>query len=299
MKIGYACINQSIGCSSGHTFRLKSYSEQRLLETVERNLACLAKILQYNVRKNLLFFRITSDVVPFASHPVNKFKWQRHFARYFEEIGAFIRRNDIRISMHPDQFTLINSQDTDIFNRSIDELTYHAAVLDLMELDTTAKIQIHVGGVYKDKMKSMERFVSRYRKISSTLRRRLVVENDDKSYTVEDCLRIHEGTGIPVLFDVFHHEVHHNGETMIDCLKAAGNTWRDCDGIPMIDYSHQKAGAMKGSHAETIKTMQFRNFLDMSKPCDFDIMLEIKDKEKSALKAACVAQKDIRFQPKE
>lgn len=297
MKIGYPCINRSIGCLSTHTFRLKSYSNKRLIETVEQNLTCLFKILQFNARRDLLFFRITSDLVPFASHQINKFKWQKHFRRNFEKIGKFIRDHNMRISVHPDQFTLINSLDLDIFKRSIAELQYHAEVLDLMNLDTTAKIQIHVGGVYREKENSMRRFVSRYRKIGKTLRRRLVIENDDKSYTVKDCLRIHDDTGIPVLFDTFHHEVHNNGEAVIDCLRKTRKTWQVNDGIPMIDYSHQRDGSPKGAHAETINTRRFKNFLEISKPNDFDVMLEIKDKERSALKAVRIAHNDTRFQP--
>jgi UV DNA damage endonuclease len=295
MKIGYPCINRSIGCQVAHTFRLKSYSETRLLETVEQNLACLLRILQYNARKDLFFFRITSDLVPFASHPVNKFPWQKRFRKDFEEIGRLVQDHKIRISMHPDQFTLINSLDNEIFKRSLAELKYHNEVLDLMDLDTTAKIQLHVGGVYKDKPASMKRFVSRYRKIGEGLRKRLVIENDDKSYTVMDCLQIHNDTGIPVLFDSFHHEIHNNGEAIIDCLRKADKTWKKNDGIPMVDYSHQKDGSPKGAHAETINTRRFRRFLEISKPNDFDIMLEIKDKERSALKAVRIAQNDTRF----
>ncbi len=296
MKIGYPCINRSIGCQADHTFRLKSYSERRLVETVEKNLTCLLKILQYNAQHNLLFFRITSDLVPFASHEINEFKWQRHFRTPFEEIGKFVNDHEMRISMHPDQFTLINSLDPAIFKRSIAELKYHADVLDIMGLDTTAKIQIHVGGAYGDKKKSMKRFVSRYHKTGSAIRKRLVIENDDRSYGAEDCLRIHEETGIPVLFDTFHHEILNNGETIFEALERTRTTWGAKDGIPMVDFSHQKAGAKQGSHTEKIDTRRFRKFLQASQPNDFDIMLEIKDKEKSALKAMRVARSDKRLQ---
>jgi UV DNA damage endonuclease len=165
MRIGYPCINRTVGCNANSTFRLKSYSETRLKTSMKNNLDCLKRILQFNVEHRLFFFRISSDLVPFASHPINRFNWQKHFQNDFEEIGEFINKNRMRISMHPDQFTLINSIKDEIFERSKKELRYHAEILDLMKLDTSAKIQIHVGGAYGDKKASMERFITRFNKL--------------------------------------------------------------------------------------------------------------------------------------
>jgi UV DNA damage endonuclease len=109
-----------------------------LKEIIKTNLDCLLKILEFNAKHGIFFFRITSDLVPFASHPVNTFNWKGCFSWEFEEIGNFIKEKGIRISMHPDQFTLINSLREDVFGRSIKELEYHASILDLMQLDTTA-----------------------------------------------------------------------------------------------------------------------------------------------------------------
>lgn len=268
-----------------------------MIETVRMNLTCLRRILQFNVERKLYFFRVTSDLVPFASHPVNKFRWQKFFEKQFNEIGDFVGKHDLRISMHPDQFTLINSLDTDIFRRSIAELNYHADIIELMKLDESAKIQIHVGGVYRDKVKSLKRFVSRYKRLSKRLRKRLVVENDEYSYTLQDCIRIHAETGIPVLFDVYHHKWNNNGEDISQCLTSSSRTWEEHDGIPMIDYSQQKQGSPKRAHAEKMKPREFSRFLDSTRPYDFDIMLEIKDKEKSALKAVKIAALDKRFNP--
>jgi len=284
VKIGYPCLNRSLDCTSSRTFRLRSYSPARLDEKVRQNLLCLSRILEFNRENNLLFFRITSDLVPFASHPVCAVPWPEIFAAEFAAIGAFIKSNRMRISMHPDQFTLINSPAPDIFKRSAAELIYHARVLDLLGLDLTAKIQIHGGGVYGDKAKSLDRFCSRFEQLDETIRRRLVVENDDRQYSVADCLAISRRTGMPVLFDSFHHQLNRNGEDLATALSLTAASWEKNDGLPMVDYSSQKKGERKGSHAESIDLEDFAEFMAAAAELDFDIMLEIKDKEKSALR---------------
>jgi len=285
MRIGYPCINTTIGCKSNRTFRLKSYSQERLTETVDNNLNCLVDILRFNAKHNILFFRITSDLVPFASHPICQFNWQEYFKKRFKAIGDFIKSYNMRISVHPDQFTLINSVDNRVFENSCRELAYHTQVLDLMKLDTSAKIQIHVGGIYGGKEKSSKRFIERFEKLDETGKRRLVIENDDRRYNLEDCLQINAETGIPVLFDVFHHEINNSGETRREAFEIFTKTWKKKDGIPMVDYGSQQIGELKGKHADSIDLKHFKKFLPETKPFDFDVMLEIKDKEKSALKA--------------
>lgn len=288
MKLGYPCINRSIGCSTNKTFRLASYSQDKLVDTIVNNLDCLHKILKYNLENGFLFFRISSETIPFASHPICTFDWEEHFKARFQEIGNFIKSKGMRISMHPDQFTLLNSPDMKVTERSIAELKYHCNILDAMELDSSAKIQIHIGGTYGDKKNAMKRFVDRYKNLDKKIKRRLVIENDDRSYSLEDCLGISRHSGIPILFDNFHHECLNNGENTRDAIKLAGKTWNKRDGIPMVDYSNQQPGERKGKHAYSINTIMFRGFLEETHGLDFDIMLEIKDKEKSAAMALAV-----------
>lgn len=295
MRIGYPCINRSIGCTPSRTFRLASYSDHRLRDTVQANLSCMGAILDYNVRHGMLFLRITSDMVPFASHPVCTFPWQEHFHPEFQHLGEYIRKHRFRISMHPDQFVLLNTPDEGVLRRSIDELAYHVRILELMGLDRSAKIQLHVGGVYGDKEASMERFIRVYDRLGEAIRERLVIENDERLYSVADCLAIHERTGIPVLFDVFHHSLNNNQEPVNDLLISLSGTWKTVDGHPMADYSTQQPGKRAGAHAEHIDEGDFRNFLAVTRAVDPDIMLEIKDKEKSALAALAIAQHDPRL----
>ena len=293
--MGYPCMNRSIGCSSSRSFRLKSYTLDRFIDTVHMNLNCLKKILEFNIDNNLLFFRITSDLIPFASHFICTCEWQTMFGDTFDHIGRFIRKYDMRISMHPDQFIVLNSSKDDVVKRSIKELEYHADVLDLLGLDVSHKIQLHVGGVYNDKEAGIHRFIKTYDRLPDKVRRRLVIENDEKSYSVMDCLLIYDVIDIPVLFDVFHHSLNPSTIKLKDALQSCFETWKDTDGLPMVDYSTQHQNKRFGSHTESIDKDDFLRFIKASSPHDFDIMLEIKDKEKSALLARDLLQNDPRF----
>jgi UV DNA damage endonuclease len=293
MKIGYPCINYSIGKKTVSTFRLSSYTEEKFIQSVNYNLATLVEILKFNIANNLMFFRISSDVIPFASHPICKFDWKDYFKSDLIKIGQLIKHNNIRISMHPDQFVIINAKSQDIVNNSIRELEYHIDLLDLMELDYSSKVQIHIGGVYGDKEKSKKQFISNYKTLlSENIKNRLVIENDDHLYHLKDCIEIHEYTGIPILFDVFHHLCFDTDLPLNIALQISSNTWnRNKDGIMMIDYSNQELNQRKGKHSHTLDIKQFEKFIISVSNLDLDIMLEIKDKEKSAKKAIEVINK--------
>ncbi len=285
MKIGYPCINQTINCTANSTFRLANYSQARLIDTVTKNLTCLQKILEFNIQHNLLFFRISSDLIPFASHEICDFDWPTYFKPQFQALGQLIKQANIRISMHPDQFVLINALKPEIISRSISELEYHATILDLLELDQSAKIQIHVGGAYGDKISAMQRFVTNYQQLSSKIKSRLVIEHDDRLFSLQDCLAIHAQTNIPVLFDFLHHACLNNQETVREAVILASKTWQKADGVLMTDYSSQALNARLGKHNSTLDSIDFAKILTATQGLDFDIMLEIKDKERSAIEA--------------
>lgn len=295
MKIGYPCINLSLECRSSKTFRLKNYSENKLIETIKINLNCLSQILEYNRKNNFYFFRITSDLIPFASHPVMEFNWQKHFKPTFIQIGQFIKTNKMRITMHPGQYTVLNSNNQDVYQRSLYELFYHVDVLDLMELDSSAKVVIHVGGVYGNKIQSMNRFVERYKLLEERIKNRLVIENDETSYNLNDCMKIYEKTKIPIILDVYHHECFNSSETVKEAFNIFSKSWKDGDGLPIVHYSSQKVGGKKGNHAKSIDLTNFNKFIETTLDFNFDLMLEIKDKENSALKALQYLKTDPRF----
>ena len=289
MKIGYPCVNEAMDCSAANTFRLASYTPERLVAAVTANLACLRRLLEWNVAQGLLFFRMGSGIVPFGSHVVNTFPWQSQFAADFRAIGDYIRAHDVRVSFHPDQFVVLNSPDAGIVQRSIQELVYQGSMLDLMGLDGTAKLQIHVGGLYGDRELALSRFADVHATLPAAVRARVVVENDDRLFPLRDCLRLHAETGVPILFDNFHHECLHHGEPMAEALRLAAATWHPtADGVPMMDYSSQALGERKGKHTDDLVDDQFRSFLHEFQGLNMDLMLEIKNKEASALRAVAI-----------
>jgi len=260
MKIGYPCINLTLNCRSSRTFRLKNYSEGRLIETIENNLKCLVKILEFNRNNNILFFRITSGLIPFASHPIMKFDWQNYFKSKFKEIGIYIKKNSMRITMHPGQYTVLNSNNNKVFQNSIKELEYHTKVLELLELNSTAKIITHVGGVYGDKKNSIKRFIERYKKLNENIKKHYVIENDDKNYHLKDCLLINEAIKIPIVLDSYHHQCLNRGESLKEAIEFVIKTWSKTDGLPIIHYSSEHPYKGKYRHADEIDINHFKIF---------------------------------------
>ena len=139
--------------------------------------------------------------------------------------------------MHPGQYTVINSPHQDVVDRAIEDLIYHASFLDSLSLDASHKLILHIGGIYNEKEAAMDRFISVYQYLPENVKARLVIENDDRLYSVADVLAISSATGIPVVFDTLHHEVnppHQNDKSMVEWLLLCKNTWKRNDGCQKI-----------------------------------------------------------------
>lgn len=298
-QIGYACINITLDAPTNKTCRLINATESRLRELIEINLAGLLTILKWNKENNITLFRISSDIIPFASHPINKIDWAKDYKDELLKISNFIKENKMRVSMHPGQYVNINSPNITVVNSSLKELFWHNHFLDALKLDSTHRIILHVGGVYSNKPLSMQNFIKAYKLLPQNLKARLSLENDDKSYTVWDILNINKETGIPLIFDNLHHSINNSAtkedQDIENILKLFFSTWNQKTGRPKIHYSTQKEGGKRGSHANEINQEEFADFYLKYNHLDFDIMFETKNKEKSVLAAYEMFKTDQRF----
>lgn len=293
MKIGYVgSAFSSISCKPDRGFQLKSYSKEKLYSIVDSNLQCILKTLKFNLKNKITFYRI-ADFIPFASHPTSLPLESifQDFSPLIKEIALFILRNEFRISMHPGQYTILNSPKNDIVEKAIKELEYDTMFMDFMGLNLDAKVQVHVGGVYGNKKKSINRFIKNFHLLPENIKSRIAIENDDVSYDLKDCLIINQETGIPVIFDVFHHSIKNRGETLIEGIKRSIKTWKDHDGKLMLDWSSQEPEMKIGRHADTLNEIEFEEFITRTMESDFDILLEVRDKERSAIKAVQILEK--------
>jgi UV DNA damage endonuclease len=285
MNIGYACLTVGVPNTGMKTCNMKNATDEKLKSLIENNLWALENIIDYNIRNGILLFRISSDLIPFGSSPVNSLTWDKIFEDRFHAIGQKIRKSGMRVSMHPGQYTVINSPTEDVVKRAEEDLKYHVRVLDSLGTGAESKIVLHVGGVYGDKEEALRRFESRYRKLGDGIKRRLVLENDEKSYNIKEVLETALKLSIPAVYDNLHNSANPSGEEgdkywIEECRK----TWKASDGYQKIHYSQQNHSKKRGSHSESIRLGEFLEFFGRVSREDLDIILEVKDKNISAIK---------------
>jgi UV DNA damage endonuclease len=285
MKIGYACIPLTTNAKTNRRLMLKNFSEKMFLEVLEQNLIDLRRILECNDKFNIKLFRISSDIVPLGSHSINEVAWDKHFQNELREIGEYIKRCGMRVSMHPGQYTVLNAEKNDIVEKAIKDLEYHAKFLDALGVDESNKVILHIGGGYGDKSAAMNRFMENFKILPTSVKNRLVIENDDRIFNIEDVLLVSSKINIPVIFDNLHHECNHEIEMPInEIMNKVAKTWKEKDGNIKVHYSQQDLHKQVGAHSNTIVVKKFLEYYDEVKAFNLDIMLEVKDKDISAIK---------------
>lgn len=292
MKIGYACICIHNEHTKYRTCIQKYATKDKLQELIQHNLQVLQTILLYNKQHGIAMYRLPSNIIPFGSSPINTLPWRTIFQEKFITIGKYIKNNKMRISMHPGQYTILNSPRDDVVKRSIEDLRYHASILDSMGLDSTHKLVLHIGGIYDHKVEAIQRFVNVYETLDDNIKKRLVIENDDRMFHMEDVLSISSLTQIPVIFDNLHHHIL-NPKTSDDemyWVDKARKTWSLKDGIAKLHYCEQGETKRLGAHAKNLDTATFMSFIERLNMREVDIMLEVKSKNYSAIKCIQLLQ---------
>ena len=286
MSIGYACLNIGTPNTNIRSVMQRNATPEKLTEVTEHNLAALERMIDYNHKNDIKLFRISSDLIPFGSSPVNTLAWPEIHKEAFDRIGSKIRKSGMRVSLHPGQYTVLNSPTEDVVERAITDLVYHDKILIALGTDQTNKIVLHVGGIYGDKKEALERFEQNFRRLPEAVRNRLIIENDDRLYNIEDVLTLAHRLHVPAVYDNLHHVINPppSGGTDPYWIAEGKKTWKAADGNQKIHYSQQALDKRPGAHTDTINLETFLTFHEQLEDKQIDIMLEVKDKNLSAIK---------------
>lgn len=294
IRYGFACKTVGVPGAAQTTLTLARADEEHLLRTSRQNLRALGVMLRYCRAEGIRLMRISSDVIPLASHPDVAFDWQVLLQDELAAMTTLISEAGVRVSMHPGQYTILNSPRASVVERAVEDLRFHADFLDAVGADPTAKIVLHLGGGYGDKPAALGRLTKNLETLPGPIRNRLALENDERIYTIEDVLAVCAEFSLPAVFDVYHHSINpppHGGT--LGWLDKAALTWGGENGRQKIHYSQQWPGGKPGMHSQSIGMDEFLKFHSGLEARELDVMLEVKDKNLSAVKCANLTVPDL------
>lgn len=290
IRLGYVAIAlnlQKVTSSSTLTYSryLKIDNEDnrinKLKEVTYSNIVDLEKILNYNIENNIHFYRITSNLIPLATHPEVMWDYLKYFKDDFEHIGNIIKSNNMRIDTHPNHFNVINTDRDIVFENTVKTLSFQADFFDYINYDK-GKMVIHMGGVRGGKDKAIKRFMDNFKLLPQKVRSKLILENDDKIFTALDVLSVCKQLNIPMVLDIHHHNCNNNGEKIDEMLIEIFNTWENEKLPPKVHFSTPREFKNDKKHSDYIDAKQFLEFIKSAKKYanrDFDIMIEAKKKD--------------------
>jgi UV DNA damage endonuclease len=292
MRYGYAAINLTLADQNvqvnrsmvKRTFIEKGITYASSLALL--NVIDLEKVIDWNIQYKILFYRMSSDMFPWMSeYEIPDLPDYEQIKLTLERCGEKALTNGLRLSFHPGPFNVLATNTPTVLTNTIKELRQHAEVMDLLKQPITpfAKINIHVGGAFGNKISALSRFAESYMLLPDNVRKRLSVENDDKAnmFNVKDLLWLHEQTDIPVVFDYFHHSFCTGEWSEQEALMAAVETWPK-DVRPVVHFSSSKKKYEDPTSPPTAHADYIYDEVNAYHQ-EIDVMLEAKAKEAAVL----------------
>ena len=284
IRLGYACVPVSINETSSHTITYTNYknlgdaSYDKLDSVIKKNFMSLENILKYNIKNKIHFFRMTSSLLPLASHPLVNFDFFNNYKLYYEKIGSIIKNNNLRVDMHPSAYVVLNSVNKNVVNSTINILKIYQKMYMYMGIDS--KLILHVGSKTDVKENGLKRFIENFNLLDGDTKKLIAIENDDKSYTALDVLNLCKKLNSSMVLDYHHYKLNNDGEKIEDYIEDIFSTWND---IPKIHFSSPKNSKDKRSHNDYINSEDFIEFIEKIKFVnrDFDVMIEAKKKDEA------------------
>jgi len=289
IRFGLCCIFLKAPITFRRTTakHLEQFSRETQLEKVaeicRRNAGSLQNALRYCREHDIKSFRINSRILPLKTHPhvgytMEDLAAQRQIIQLFNRCGSFCQKQDIRTSFHPDQFILLSSPRDEVVQRSVADLIYQTEVAQWVNVDV---INIHGGGAYGDKHKSLHRLRKHIERLPEAVRSRLTLENDDRVYTPKDLLPVCKDMGIPLVYDVHHHRCLPDGISVEKTTERILDTWNR---EPLFHISSPKNSWESCNPRDHHDYIDAADFPECWLQLDITVEVEAKAKELAVLK---------------
>ena len=298
IQLGLCCINTilrnqnpPIFCSRKMIIKsIEAKGIDELKSKITQNLNDVLTMMEWNEANGIKLFRLSSELFPHKSNPKVQ-DYDFDFAvDLMREIGNKSKLYNQRLTFHPGQYNVVGSPIKKCFEQTIADLKYHADVLDLMGLDQNSVMVVHGGGIYGNKRQTKQRWCEQFQLLPENVRRRVVIENCEKCFSVEDCLEISETVNIPMVFDTHHYECYkklHPDEELLDAeqyIPRILSTWTKRQIKPKFHISEQGEGRV-GHHSDYIESIpEYLLEIPSKYGVHIDIMVEAKQKEQAILR---------------
>ena len=276
IRPGYACLDLNLE-SGFKTFRLKAVEnkdEEKITAVIWHNMRLFKEIILDNLQNNIYVYRLSSDLIPFCTTPYmkeiykEKVEQNDEMQSIYDLIDTLRKKYHLHLSIHPSQFNVLSSPKKDVVERSIEEVNTQTSWIKRVG---GKNVVLHMGGIYGDKVSAIKRLEDNLKYVDCEL---LSLENDDKSYHVEDIVTLCQKYHLKWVYD-FHHD---------RCYPSPENNVREYIIAYPPDKYHLSTGTPEINsrpHADYISKEDYRSFTEFLISCgikEADVIFEAKKK---------------------
>lgn len=290
-RLGYVAMSVHIkNCSPSQTMTFSTFKNLpdresaifRLEQIAKSNMVNSLRLLKHNKANDIRFFRLSSRLIPLATHEeLSGWNYLHAVRNELNNLGQYAREHHMRLDFHPDHYVVLNSHRKEVFKQAVQNLIYHYRLLKGMKIDPVHRCVIHLGGKHGGKTDALERFIDNWGKIPHPIQKMMLIENDDQTYHEEDVLYICEKLNIPMVFDIHHHLANPGKKNWHENWERILKTWANSPLPVKIHISSPKSNKQFRHHADYIDPDMFMNLIRKMNGTtgQVDCMIEAKMKD--------------------
>jgi UV DNA damage endonuclease len=253
LNMGYCCINvelRNLGIFTSRTCRLDTVKEkgiQYIYDLAYKNIDDLSAIFRWNYNNGIFLYRMSSEMFPFASHPDFYEKYDlEQFSEKLKDLGSLAKYYNQTLTFHPGQYNQLTSSRPEVVEKSIIDIDLHAKILDMMNCGDDSVIVIHGGSKKDGKEVSLNRLCENFKRLSSSSQKRLVLENCEMAYSIQDLLQVSQKIDVPIVIDYHHHNINpgscKDNEELYKITQLVLQTWNRRGITPLFHLSESRPG---------------------------------------------------------